>query len=129
MHVVVKSLVSELLDASWIIVADGGTMVEIGKRDIDNRNTLAIEPLDRICSFPAVGFSHVKDITEKRIARLDKYHPSHWIVLVFYHSLFDEQGGHLKPIHPITVFGFEAIPTALSYLRARRHIGEIVIYG
>lgn len=36
-------------------------------------------------------------------------------------------GGHIKPIHPITTFGFDAIQTALSTIRAGRHIGKIVI--
>ncbi|KAI0534837.1 hypothetical protein GGR58DRAFT_519918 [Xylaria digitata] len=113
--VIVNSLIGELLDASWRIVADGGTMVEIGKRDIVDRNSLAMEPFDRNCSFRAVDFSYVKDITPKRIG-----------------SLFDElfpliEGGHLKPITPMTVFGFDAIPAALAHIRAGRHIGKIVI--
>ncbi|OQE36008.1 hypothetical protein PENCOP_c012G01860 [Penicillium coprophilum] len=41
-----NSLVGELLNAPWRIFADGGTMVEIGKRDIIDRNTLAMEPFD-----------------------------------------------------------------------------------
>lgn len=68
-NAIVNSLVGELLDASWRIVADGGTMVEIGKRDIIDRNTLAMEPFDRNCSFRAVDFSYTKDIVDSLIAR------------------------------------------------------------
>lgn len=35
-------------------------MVEIGKRDIVDRNTLAMEPFDRTCSFRSIDFSYIK---------------------------------------------------------------------
>ncbi|KAL7787165.1 beta-ketoacyl synthase domain-containing protein [Trichoderma ceciliae] len=112
---IVNSLTGELLDASWRIVADGGTMVEIGKRDIIDRNTLAMEPFDRNCSFRAVDMSYGKHMNEKMVARL-----------------FDElfvliNAGHLQPIHPVTTFGFDAIPAALAHIRAGRHMGKIII--
>lgn len=56
--VVLNSLTGELLDESWRILADGGTMVEIGKKDILDRNSLAMEPFDRNISFRAVDMSH-----------------------------------------------------------------------
>jgi NADPH:quinone reductase-like Zn-dependent oxidoreductase len=62
--VILNSLIGELLDASWRICADGGTMVEIGKRDIVDRNSLAMEPFDRNCSFRAVDFSYKQVTTE-----------------------------------------------------------------
>lgn len=65
--VILNSLTGELLDESWRICADGGTMVEIGKRDILDRNQLSMEPFDRNCSFRALDFSH-KQITDVLIA-------------------------------------------------------------
>jgi hypothetical protein len=59
--VILNSLIGELLDESWRLTADGGIMVEIGKRDIVNRNTLAMEPFDRNCSFRAVDLSYVRE--------------------------------------------------------------------
>ena len=49
-------------------------------------------------------------------------------------ELFDElfaliEAGHLKPIHPITTFGFEDIFPALAYIRSGIHLGKIVIYS
>lgn len=67
--VIINSLTGELLDESWRICADGGTMVEIGKKDIVERNYLSMEPFDRNCSFRAVDFSY-KQITHELIARL-----------------------------------------------------------
>ena len=66
---VINSLVGELLDAPWRIMADGGNMVEIGKRDIVDRNTLSMEPFDRNCSFRAVDMSYTKDIKDSLVAR------------------------------------------------------------
>ncbi|KAK3307388.1 uncharacterized protein B0T15DRAFT_484525 [Chaetomium strumarium] len=112
---VVNSLIGELLDASWRIIADGGTMVEIGKRDIVDRNTLAMEPFDRNCSFRAVDMSFTKDIHDQRIASLF----AELFVLI--------DGGHIRPIRPITTFGFDDVPAALQYIRSGRHLGKIVI--
>ncbi|KAH9226001.1 hypothetical protein K456DRAFT_1755087 [Colletotrichum gloeosporioides 23] len=113
--VIINSLTGELLDASWRIIADGGTLVEIGKKDIVDRNTLSMEPFDRNASFRAMDFSYTKDIRDDLIARLlDEI-----FALV--------NSGHIKPIHPITTFGFDAVPAALAYIRSGRHIGKVVI--
>ena len=76
---IINSLIGEFLDASWRIVADGGNMVEIGKRDIVDRNTLSMEPFDRNtlsmepfdrnCSFRAVDMSYTQNITDSLVAR------------------------------------------------------------
>lgn len=66
--VILNSLTGELLDESWRIIADGGTMVEIGKRDILARNNLSMEPFGRNASFRAVDMSH-KQISDPLIAR------------------------------------------------------------
>jgi len=35
--------------------------------------------------------------------------------------------GHLKPIHPITTYSFDQIPSSFAFMRSGRHIGKIVI--
>lgn len=67
--IILNSLTGEMLDESWRICADGGTMVEIGKKDIVDRNYLSMEPFDRNCSFRAMDFSYTKDISDELIAR------------------------------------------------------------
>lgn len=67
--VILNSLIGELLDASWRICADGGNMVEIGKRDIVDRNSLAMEPFDRNCSYRAIDLSYTKHFTSEVSAR------------------------------------------------------------
>lgn len=66
---ILNSLTGELLDESWRLTADGGILVEIGKRDIVDRNTLSMEPFDRNCSFRAVDLSYTKEITNELIGR------------------------------------------------------------
>lgn len=66
---ILNSLVGDLLDASWRICADGGTMVEIGKKDILDRNKLSMEPFDRNCSFRAVDLSHFNVMNDVVIER------------------------------------------------------------
>ncbi|KAI9688389.1 MAG: Type I Iterative PKS [Bathelium mastoideum] len=113
--VIVNSLTGEMLDESWRICADGGTFVEIGKKDIVDRNMISMEPFDRNCSFRAMDFSYTKDISNPLISRL-------------LGQIFDLIGaGHISPIHPITTFGFDDITSALAYIRSGRHVGKVVI--
>ncbi|KAK8135250.1 beta-ketoacyl synthase domain-containing protein [Apiospora sp. TS-2023a] len=112
---VLNSLAGELLDTSWRIVADGGTMVEIGKRDILDRNSLAMEPFGRNCSFRAVDLSCNKHITDSMVARL--------LAEVF--GLVSS--GRIQPIQPTTLYGFDKVPDALAFMRRGQHIGKLVI--
>ncbi|KAK3313628.1 hypothetical protein B0H66DRAFT_503226, partial [Apodospora peruviana] len=113
--VILNSLVGELLDESWRLTADGGVMVEIGKRDIVDRNTLSMEPFDRNCSFRAVDLSYVRQISHSLTGRLLK-------------EVFElVEAGHVRPIHPVTVFPVDQVLSALSVIRRGQHVGKIVI--
>jgi len=113
--VILNSLTGELLDASWRICADGGVMVEIGKRDIVDRNTLAMEPFDRNCSFRAIDLSYTKHVSPAMVERL--------LAEIF--ELVEAR--HVNAIHPIIEYGFDNVPAALAYIRRGQHIGKIVI--
>lgn len=90
-------------------------MVEIGKRDIVDRNTLAMEPFNRNCSFRAVDLSYTPDISDALIAKLLA-------------EVFDlVNAGHIGPVHPVTVYGFHQVIDALSEMRSGKHMGKIVI--
>ncbi|KAI9148345.1 putative polyketide synthase protein [Paramyrothecium foliicola] len=113
--VIINSLTGDILDETWRICADGGTMVEIGKKDIVDRGTLSMEPFDRNCSFRAMDFSYSKDIVDSKIEGLLT-------------RIFDlVNAGHIGPIHPVTIFGFDEVPQALAYIRSGRHTGKVVI--
>ncbi|KAJ5238512.1 polyketide synthase [Penicillium chermesinum] len=112
--VILNSLTGDLLDESWRCIANGGTMVELGKRDMLDRNTLSMEPFGRNASYRCFDMSH-KHVSDTLIGRLLK-------------QLFELlDAGHVKPIAPITVFPFEDIPSAFRYMRSANHIGKIVI--
>ncbi|RYP61239.1 hypothetical protein DL771_010199 [Monosporascus sp. 5C6A] len=112
--VVLNSLTGDMLDESFRILSDRGTMVEIGKKDILDRGSLPMEPFDRNISFRAVDMSYERS-PDPLVARLMS-------------QLFElVHGGHVAPINPIHRFSFADIPSAIRFLRAGRHIGKIVI--
>jgi NADPH:quinone reductase-like Zn-dependent oxidoreductase len=67
--IVLNSLSGELLHASWKCVAEFGTMVEIGKRDLIGRGNLALGPFEQNRSYIGVDFAQIcaerPDITSK----------------------------------------------------------------
>ncbi|KJK66098.1 Enoylreductase [Aspergillus parasiticus SU-1] len=112
--IILNTLPGEILDESWRICADGGTFVELGKKDIVDRN-LSMEPFDRNCSFRAMDSSYMKNISDPLIARL-------------LDEIFDlVNTGHIKPVQPITTFNFDNIQSALALIRSGRHVGKVVI--
>ena len=66
--VVLNSLTGDLLDQSWRCIATGGTMIELGKKDMLDRNLLAMEPFGRNASFRCFDMSH-KHVSDALIAR------------------------------------------------------------
>jgi NADPH:quinone reductase-like Zn-dependent oxidoreductase len=56
--VILNTTSGELLEASWNLVAEGGTMIELGRKDIGMHNRLAMEPFGRGASFRA--FDHCR---------------------------------------------------------------------
>ncbi|KAI1084605.1 KR domain-containing protein [Whalleya microplaca] len=112
--IILNSLAGDLLDESWRIIAAGGTMVEIGKRSILDRNVLSMEPFNRNASFRALDLSH-ENISDDILASL----------LSEAFKLLEK--GHIKPITPIQVFPFDKISNALRLMRSGKHIGKLVI--
>ncbi|KAI9651886.1 MAG: Type I Iterative PKS [Alyxoria varia] len=113
-NVIINSLTGDLLDASWRCIADSGVMIELGKKDHLDRNSLSMEPFARNASFRCFDMSH-KCVSDALIARLLR-------------QLFGMmEAGHVKPISPIKIFAFEDIPSAFRFMRGANHIGKIVI--
>lgn len=112
--VCLNSLVGELLDESWRLLADGGHMVEIGKRDVLDRNWLTMEPFNRNCQFHGVDMSHLS-ISDSLISKL----------IAEMMELYVK--GHIQPIFPMKIFPFEEVGEALRYLRGGSHLGKVVV--
>jgi NADPH:quinone reductase-like Zn-dependent oxidoreductase/acyl transferase domain-containing protein/NAD(P)-dependent dehydrogenase (short-subunit alcohol dehydrogenase family) len=114
--VVLNFLTGDLLDESWRCLAPGGVLLEIGKKDIVDRNQLSMEPFNRNCSYRAIDVSHPSiDQDLELTAR---------ILGDMMHHL---KAGHIQPIEPVKVFSFAKIPEAMRYMRSGAHMGKIVI--
>ncbi|KAK1961159.1 KR-domain-containing protein [Colletotrichum sublineola] len=112
--IVMNSLAGDLLHESWRCIADNGTFVEIGKKDILERNALSMEPFDRNASYRAFDLSTL--CKDRAIAhRLADY--------IFRRG----QEGSIRPIHICKTFAWENIVDALRYMRDGKHIGKIII--
>ncbi|KAI3391508.1 hypothetical protein diail_7206 [Diaporthe ilicicola] len=112
--IILNSLTGDLLDASWRCIAEGGTMVELGKKDHIDRNTLAMEPFARNASYRCFDMSH-KHVTDAVIATLMRQMMDMINLRV------------VKPISPIKLFAYDDIPSALRFMRGANHIGKIII--
>ncbi|KAJ3569536.1 hypothetical protein NPX13_g6050 [Xylaria arbuscula] len=112
--IILNSLAGDLLDESWRIIATGGHFIEIGKKDILDRNMLSMEPFNRNASFKALDLSH-EQITDDMLSGLLK--------MTF--DLFAK--GDIRPISPTRVFPFDQIPSALRLMRSGKHIGKLII--
>ncbi|KAI3391820.1 hypothetical protein diail_6766, partial [Diaporthe ilicicola] len=116
---ILNSLTGELLDESWRLLADNGILLEIGKRDMLDRNSLAMEPFDRNCSYSGIDISRPSICGDLSL-----------VERVFQRVKALLMSSHIQPISPMTVFPFNEIPDAMRYMRSGEHIGKIVIsYG
>ncbi|KAH7307967.1 KR domain-containing protein [Stachybotrys elegans] len=111
-----NSLTGALLDESWRLLADKGTFLEIGKKDIVDRNSLAMEPFDRNCTYRGIDIS--KPVILEDHALIER-------ILQTIRSLLVD--GHIQPISPRKTFSFAQIPDAIRYMRPGVHIGKIVL--
>lgn len=112
--VCLNSLTGDMLHESWRCIAENGSLIEIGKKDMLDRNTLSMEPFDRNCSYRALDLSR-KSITDETTRKVGEY-------------IMDLiQQGHIKPLHVCKVFPFEETVEAFRYMQRGRHIGKVVI--
>ncbi|KAL5454073.1 hypothetical protein PMIN06_005174 [Paraphaeosphaeria minitans] len=112
--VILNSLTGDTLDESFRVLGDGGMMVELGKRDVLDRNNLPFAPFDRNSSFRAIDLSPEK-AADSLVAQLMS-------------KLFDlVERGAIKPITPVHKFMWTDIPAALQFLRPGTHIGKVVL--
>ncbi|KAI0138104.1 hypothetical protein F4776DRAFT_663241 [Hypoxylon sp. NC0597] len=114
MDVVLNSLVGDMMEESFRILADGGIMVELGKGDALDRNNLPMAPFDRNSSFRAIDLSPEK-ATDALVSRLM---PNLFKLI---------NGGIIKPIAPIHRFSWTNIPVAFCFLRLGTYIGKVVL--
>ena len=109
-----NSLTGDMLHESWRCIAENGSLIEIGKKDMLERHSLSMEPFDRNCSYRALDLSR-KSITDEKTRKIGL-------------EIMDlVRKGHLKPLHTCKVFPFDETVEAFRYMQRGKHIGKIVI--
>jgi D-arabinose 1-dehydrogenase-like Zn-dependent alcohol dehydrogenase len=115
MDLVLNSLTGELLHASWQCVAEGGMMVELGRRDLAGHGKLAMDLFQGNRGFFGVD-----------IVRLCRNHKNEArSLLEKMISLYE--AGQIKPLGPIVIVDAENILEAFRLMQRRKHIGKIII--
>lgn len=113
--VVLNSLSGELLHASWDCVAEFGTMVEIGKRDLIGHGRLALNPFLLNRSYQCVDLAHLMnkkpELGHELLQRVVQYY----------------EEGHIQPINPVKVFPVAEVQDCFLYMQKGQHIGKIVV--
>lgn len=113
--VVLNSLSSELMHASWQCVAEFGTLVEVGRRDFVGQGKLALEQFESNRTFVGLNLSLLNDqqpyVTASLLQRSIQFY----------------EQGHIKPIFPITRMSAMKPSEAIRVMQRGTHIGKIVV--
>lgn len=110
-----NSVSGELLHATWECVASNGCMVEIGKRDMIGRAQLALDKFEDNRTFFGIDVSRHVALRRATGGRLMEMMLDLYVM------------GHLKPIHPVTVFDVTEVEDAFRYMQQGTHVGKVVV--
>lgn len=113
--VVLNSLAGNLLQESFNCLAPFGRFVELGKRDLELNNTLAMEAFTRAVSFSSVD---VIALGERKPMQANR-------ILKDIIRLVAEK--EIAPVHPITVYPLSDVEKAFRLMQAGKHMGKIVL--
>ncbi|KAL4915051.1 hypothetical protein BDW62DRAFT_204029 [Aspergillus aurantiobrunneus] len=113
--VVLNSLSGEQLHASWQCVSEGGSMVEIGKRDLLGRGQLAMAPFLANRSYIGVD-----------VATLPSLDPN-WVQQQLGTIVDLYKQGIVHPLRPITRFPVNKVEDAFRHLQKGQHIGKLCL--
>ncbi|KID66135.1 Highly reducing polyketide synthase gloL [Metarhizium brunneum] len=114
MDVILNSLSGELLHATWTCVAEFGTLVEIGKRDLIGRGKLDMEPFLKNRSYCCID--------------IDRVWSKPWILRKHMLDAFDWCAkGLVTPVRPVKSFPASQTQDAFRYMQKGFHIGRIGI--
>ena len=111
---VVNSLSGLLLQETWDLVAENGTSVEIGKKDLLENNYLPMRNFDKNVTFSAI------DLRKIAMARPEAV--QEWLSTIV--RLVESQ--KILPIRPVTSVPVTDVKTGLRKLQSGQNIGKIV---
>ncbi|KAL1841095.1 hypothetical protein VTJ49DRAFT_7426 [Mycothermus thermophilus] len=113
--VVLNSLAGPMLQASFDCLAPFGRFIELGKRDAESNNSLAMEAFTRAVTFSSVDVNALGDKKPLETNRILKE-----VV-----SLVAQ--GDVDAVHPVTVYPLSDAERAFRLMQAGKHIGKIVL--
>lgn len=113
--VVLNSLAGTLLQESFNCLAPFGRFIEIGKRDLELNNSLAMEAFTRAVTFTSID---VVALGEKKRAQ------THRIMKDIIRLVAEKE---IKPVHPINVYPLSDVEKAFRLMQAGKHMGKIVL--
>ncbi|ORY58730.1 KR domain-containing protein [Pseudomassariella vexata] len=112
---VLNSLSGQLLHASWDCVAEFGTMIEIGKRDLIGNGQLALNPFELNRGYHGIDLGHLVESRPQEAGDLLR------TIVEYYEK------GLIQPIKPVTTFEPGQIADCFRYMQKGQHIGKIVV--
>ncbi|KAH6857080.1 hypothetical protein B0I37DRAFT_301053 [Chaetomium sp. MPI-CAGE-AT-0009] len=113
--VVLNSLAGSLLQESFNCLAPFGRFVELGKRDFELNNSLAMEAFTRAVSFSSVDIITLGERKPMQANRILK----HVVKLV--------AAKEIDAVHPVTVYQLSEVEKAFRLMQAGKHMGKIVL--
>ncbi|KAJ5297715.1 hypothetical protein N7508_007964 [Penicillium antarcticum] len=113
--VVLNSLAGPLLRATLRCVARFGRFIEIGKRDIEDGNSISLAPFARCISFFSVDLWTMYDHRPDQV----------YDILRKVAAMVDDQ--KLSPIRPIVAYSMVDLESAFRAMQEEKHIGKIVL--
>lgn len=114
-HCVLNSLSGEMLRQSWRCVADFGSFVEIGMRDILRNAQLDMGVFQRDVSFTSLNLKHV--MVDDPALMKD-----------ILHCTFENvRNGIIQPVSPVTVYPLSDMEKAFRLLQTGKHRGKIAL--
>jgi hypothetical protein len=114
--IVLNSLSGDLLAESWRCLADNGTLLEIGKKDIADKRSLPMESFNRNCTYRAID-----------IGQPSLYFDFDLIARTMLTILRLLEAKHIRPIELQKLFSFGEVSQAMKYMRKGTHIGKVVV--
>ncbi|KAL4865188.1 hypothetical protein BDV12DRAFT_200380 [Aspergillus spectabilis] len=113
--VVLNSLPGPLLQASLSAIAPLGYLIEIGKKDIESNNLVALEAFSRGISFVSL------DLPTLLRRRRPYVHRALGEVV----RLVEQQ--RVKPVDPVTVYPMQDVQSAFRLVQTGAHVGKVVL--
>jgi NADPH:quinone reductase-like Zn-dependent oxidoreductase len=113
--VVLNSLAGTLLQESFNCLAPFGRFVELGKRDFELNNSLAMEAFTRAVSFSSVDVTTLGERKPMQANRILK----HVVKLV--------AAKEINAVSPVMVYPLNEVEKAFRLMQAGKHMGKIVL--